>query len=97
MVQAAPNKTDLEGVVTSQSPHPQTPGFDQLVVQLERATPVDGFADVLSPRVGSAIDVLAAHDHVPVGVVGRHIRFRGQLAGPGIIRLDPTVAVLVTP
>jgi hypothetical protein len=97
MVQAAPNKTDLEGVVTSQSPHPQTPGFDQLTVLLERATPVDGFAELLSPRVGAAIEVLAAHDRVPVGVVGKHIRFRGTLAGPGVVRLDPTMPVLVTP
>ena len=94
MVQVVPNTTDLEGVVTSHAPHPQLPGFDLLVVQIERATPVPGVADLLSQRLGAPLDILAPRDHVPPGISGQRIRFRAQLAGPGVVRLDPTVPIM---
>jgi hypothetical protein len=92
MVQVIENKTDLEGTVASLAPHPRAPGFDVLVVVVARATPVAGVADLLSHRVGAAIEVMAPRDRV-AGLAGHRIRFRARLAGPDTVRLDPAAPI----
>ena len=95
MVQVVENRTDLEGVVKSQTP--QATGVVVLVVAVERATPVPGVADLLSQRVGSSLDVTAPADRVPSDLTDQRIRFRARLAGPGVVRLDPAVPIARLP
>jgi hypothetical protein len=92
MVQAQPNKTDLEGMVTAHRPHPSSPDMDLLSVQVDRTTPIDGEHDLLTGNLDPIVDVMAPRSALPAtDLTGRRLRFRASLVGPGVIRLDSTV------
>jgi hypothetical protein len=99
MVQVIENRTDLEGVVASRSPDPDRPDYDVLDVDVARATPVEGYADLLSGRAGSRVPVSVRREHLSTEpIVGAGIQMRARLAGPGVVIADGDPATLsVTP
>jgi hypothetical protein len=99
VVQVVENRTDLEGVVLSRAPDPERPGYDVVDIDVRRATPVEGYADLLSSRVGSHLGVHFKRDLLPGGrLEGAAIRCRAFLAGPGVVMAESRAGNLsVTP
>ena len=52
MVKAVDNLTTISGRVVSRSPHPTLGDYDLVNLVVERADPVAGRANLLSPQVG---------------------------------------------
>ena len=99
MVQVVENRTDLEGVVLSRSPDRERAGWDIVDIDLQRATPVTGYPDLLSSRVGDHLEVRIKRDLLPGGQLeGAAIRCRAFLAGPGVVLAEsPARNLSVTP
>jgi hypothetical protein len=90
MVQVVSNRTEIEGTVVSRSAHPTLKDFDLLELQLKRAAPVPGFADLISPNFEPKIEVAVRRDLLPSGTVeGAHIHGRAWVAGPGALFAEP--------
>lgn len=86
MVQVVENRTDLEGVVLSRGPDHERAGYDVLDLDVRRATPVQGYADLLSSRVGEHLAISVKRDLLPAGQFERAtVRCRARLAGPGVV------------
>jgi hypothetical protein len=86
VVQVVENRTDLEGVVLSRGPDHERTGFDVLDLDVRRATPVEGYADLLSSRVGGHLSISVKRDLLPAGQFERAtVRCRARLAGPGVV------------
>lgn len=86
MVQVVENRTDIEGGIRSRTPHPSLNPYDVLAVAVSLARPVEGYADLLSARVGSRIDLNVKRSLLPDGdISGWSIRCRAYLGGPGEI------------
>ncbi|MFM9700063.1 hypothetical protein [Streptomyces europaeiscabiei] len=80
MVQAIENLTILRIRLTGTAPHPRLPGWDQVTADILDATPVPGFADLLSQHVGER-EELGVRRELLAGVApGAVIRLRAKLA-----------------
>src|SRR4026207_132237 len=91
MVRARPNMTDLEGIVIGHRPHPSSPDMDLLSVQVERTSPIDSEADLLTGNLDPVVEVMAPRSALPgTDLTGQRMRLRVSLVGPGVIRLDST-------
>jgi hypothetical protein len=99
VVQVVENRTDLEGVVLSRAPDRERAGYDILDIDVRRATPVEGYADLLSSRVGEHLAVGFRRGLLPGGQLeGAAIRCRAFLAGPGVVLAESHTGNLsVTP
>ena len=99
MVQVIKNRTDLEGVVLSRVTDRDRAGYDIVDVDVRRAAPVEGYADLLSSRVGNRLAISLKHDLLPSGQLeGATIRCRAFLAGPGVVLAESDTGNLsVTP
>ncbi|OBC13756.1 hypothetical protein A5784_30955 [Mycobacterium sp. 852013-50091_SCH5140682] len=86
MVQVVENRTDIEGGIRSRAPHPTLDSYDVLAVAVDDARPVEGYADLLSARVGSVLDLNVKRTLLPDGDIGGwRVRCRAYVAGPGEI------------
>ncbi len=86
MVQVVENRTDLEGVVLSRATDRERAGYDIVDIEVRRATPVNGYADLLSSRVDGHLALTVKRDLLPGGQLkGSAIRCRAFLAGPGVV------------
>ncbi|ORA24409.1 hypothetical protein BST13_34180 [Mycobacterium aquaticum] len=86
MVQVAENRTDIEGAIRSRTPHPSLNSYDVLAVAVDGARPVEGYADLLSARVGSVLDLNVKRSLLPDGDIdGWRITCRAYMGGPGEI------------
>ncbi|MFJ8042252.1 hypothetical protein ACIRBX_17285 [Kitasatospora sp. NPDC096147] len=80
MVAPLENLTALRVRLVSTAPHPRLPGWQLARVDLLSATPVPGFADLLSARTGRPLD-LDIRPAQLVGVApGAVLRLRARLA-----------------
>ena len=57
MVQAVENFTQIGGRIVARSQHPSLKDYDIVTLQLERAEPVAGKANLLKSLLGSAVQV----------------------------------------
>ena len=90
MVRVIENRTDLEGVILDRAEHPRLPEFDLLQVDVRRASPVEGVADLLSSRVGSKLELAVKRSILPgQSIGGLWIRCRAYLGGPGEVFVEP--------
>lgn len=90
MVQVIENRTDIEGVIRSRSAHPTLEAFDVLEVEVKAAQPVEGYADLLSSRVRSVIELNVKRSLLSAGDIdGWRIRCRAYVGGPGEIFAEP--------
>jgi hypothetical protein len=84
MVQVVENRTDIEGGVRSRAPHPSLNSYDVLAVAVDDAWPVEGYADLLSARVGSVLDLNVKRSLLPDDDIGGwRIKCRAYMGGPG--------------
>jgi hypothetical protein len=99
VVHVVENRTDLEGVVLSRAPDRERAGYDVVDIDVRRATPVAGYADLLSSRAGGHLAVRIRRDLLPGGrLEGAAIRCRAFLGGPGVVLAETTAGNLsVTP
>lgn len=85
MVQVIENSTDITGTVVNRTPCANVPDYDELTLRIDEATPVAGLADLMSQRIGDTLNLLVAHHLLPDGgLVGRQLRCRARMAGPGV-------------
>jgi hypothetical protein len=85
MVQVIENSTDIQCTVVDRTTSANVPGYDELTLRIDDAAPVADLADLISQRVGDTINLLVAHHLLPDGsLVGRQLRCRARMAGPGV-------------
>ena len=93
MVSVIPNRSDIEGDILSRSLHPSLSDFDLLELELRSAKPVEGFADLLSSRAGSKVEIAVKRQLLGTSPVeGARLRCRAYLGGPGAIFAEPDPA-----
>jgi hypothetical protein len=86
MVDVIPNRTEIEGEIRSRRDHPSLSDFDLVELDLKDAKPIEGFADLLSSRVGSTIEIAVKRSLLSSEPVeGARLRCRARLGGPGAI------------
>ena len=84
MVQVIENGTDITCTVIQRTASSNLEGWDELTVRIDVATPVEGLADLISPKVGSHLNLLVLRSLLPDGSLeGWYLRCRAALAGPG--------------
>ena len=89
MVQVIENRTDLDGMILERRSHPTLETYDVLVVDVRRATPVPGYADLLSQHAGGQIEMSVKRDLLPTSNIdGWTIHSRARMAGPGVIMAE---------
>ncbi|MFB9371212.1 hypothetical protein ACWCYY_02615 [Kitasatospora sp. NPDC001664] len=74
------NLTALRARLVSAGPHPRLPDWRLAQVELLSATPVPGFADLLSPRVGQAFGIAVRPAQLAGVAPGAVLRLRARLA-----------------
>ena len=83
-MQVVENQTELVGTILSREPHPELSDYDIVAVKVDRATPVEGKADLLSQMLGTELPVTLRRalldDDARPGAV---IRFRAQRTPDG--------------
>ena len=57
MSQAIENLTQLVGTIVARQPHPQLGDYDIVTLDVERAEPVEGKANLVAAASGSRIEV----------------------------------------
>ncbi|MFI5531092.1 hypothetical protein ACIA8O_21385 [Kitasatospora sp. NPDC051853] len=84
------NLTVLRVRLVSAAPHPRLPGWQLARVELLSATPVEGFADLLSPRVGGPLDLAVRPAQLAGVAPGTVLRLRARLsAGEAFAEQEP--------
>ena len=91
MVAAVDNLTSLVVTIEAREPFPGLAEWDLVVVTVTGAEPVDGYADLLSNRVGSRINLGVRRELLgPQGPsLGSVLRCRAALEGPNRILAEP--------
>jgi hypothetical protein len=78
MVPVVDNLTTICGCILSRSEHPTLGGYDLINALVERANPVPGRADLLSPQVGKEIAVAVRRELLGDAEPGDHMRCRAK-------------------
>ena len=91
MVAPIENRTEIDGVVTSRTPHESVDRWDVLEVRVADTAPVEGYPDLLSRQVSEqpsgTLTIATDRSHLPDGDLdGWHFHGQAMLAGPGVIR-----------
>jgi hypothetical protein len=89
MVQVRDNLTQLEGEITAREPHPRLADFDELVVKVEKASPVEGKADFLRPAPGDDLRVAVRRDLLDAAPSGARVRLRAARTSSGEVMAEP--------
>ncbi len=89
MVQVRDNLTQLEGEITARAPHPRLADFDELVVKVERASPVEGKPDLLRPAPGDDLRVAVRRDLLDAAPSGARVRLRAARTSSGEVMAEP--------
>lgn len=83
-MQVVENRTELFGTIESRRPHPQIEGYEILQVRVERTSPVEGMADLLSSTVGQELGVTVRRELLDDAVVpGASLRCRARRTPDG--------------
>jgi hypothetical protein len=90
MVQVVPNRTEIEGTIISRTTHPTLPDFDLLEVEINKASPVAGYNDLLSHTAGSTVKLAVRRQSLPDGPLERTgLHGHAYLGGPDAIFAEP--------
>ena len=93
MVAVRENRTEIDGVVRSVSSLGDDDSRLELVVEVSRSGPVEGYPDMLTANQSPEEPwVLLVHrDELPAGdLTGWRVRGCAAMAGPGVLRLVTT-------
>ncbi|HUL11558.1 MAG TPA: hypothetical protein VLU73_05245 [Methylococcaceae bacterium] len=83
MVQAIENLTRISGKVLSRKPHPRLADYDVITLQVERAEPVEGKANLLANRVGGPIELTVRRALLGTARADSQLRCRAKLTPDG--------------
>ncbi len=85
MVQIIENLTQLVGTIVARQPHLQLAEYDIVTLDIERAEPVEGKANLLAMPSGSRIDVTARRALLSTAAEGARIHFRAKRTRDGVM------------
>jgi hypothetical protein len=85
MVQVIENLTQLVGTIVDSRSHPQLGDYDIVTIDIERAEPVEGKADLLALPSGSRVDVTVRHALLGAAAQGARIHFRAKRTIDGVM------------
>lgn len=97
MVAVRENRTEIDGVVRSVSSVGDDDSRLELVVEVTRSGPVEGYPDILTANqpAGEPWVLLVRRDELPAeDLTGWRVRGCAAMAGPGVLRLvtaDPAL------
>ncbi len=83
MVQAIENLTQISGTVLARKSHPRLSDYDVVTLQVDRAEPVEGKANLLATRVGSSIELTVRRALLGTAQANSQLRCRGKLTPDG--------------
>jgi hypothetical protein len=89
MVAVRENLTEVEGVIASRAPHPSRPGFDEVVLNVQRAAPVEGKADLVQPSPGDDLHVAVRRELIGDASPGARVRLRAARTSSGDVMAEP--------
>jgi len=89
MVAVRENLTEVEGVIASREPHPTRPGFDEVVVTVQRTAPVEGKADLVQPSPGDDLHVAVRRELIGDAPPGARVRLRAARTSSGDVMAEP--------
>ena len=90
MVAVRENRTEIDGVVQSMSSIGDDDSRLELVVEVTRSGPVEGYPDMLTANqaAGEPWVLLVRRDELPAeDLTGWRVRGCAAMAGPGVLRL----------
>jgi hypothetical protein len=88
-VQVIENWSEIEGKVAAVTPHPELAGYVTAAIDVERVSPVEGYANLFSSAAGSQVEInIPAAKGAGLGS-GATIRMRIRKAGPASAFADP--------
>ena len=89
MVQVRDNLTELEGTISAREPHARLSDFDDIVVQIERADPVPGKAQLVRASPGDALRVAVRGELLASAAPGARVRLRVARTSSGEVMAEP--------
>jgi hypothetical protein len=89
MVAVRENLTEVEGEIVAREPHPRRPGFDEVVVKVQRAAPVEGKADLVAPAAGDDLHVAVRQELIGDAAPGARVRLRAARTSSGDVMAEP--------
>src|SRR3954453_4621746 len=89
MVPVRENRPGVEGVIASREPHPTRPGFDEVVLNVQRAAPVEGKADLVQPSPGDDLHAAVRRELIGDAPPGARVRLRADRTSSGDVMAEP--------
>src|SRR3954447_18956448 len=77
------------GVIAAREPHPSRPGFDEVVLNVQRAAPVEGKADLVQPSPGDDLHVAVRRELIGDAPPGARVRLRAARTSSGDVMAEP--------
>ena len=89
MVAVRENLTEIEGVDRLPRAAPQAAGFDEVVLNIQRAAPVEGKADLVQPAPGDDLRVAVRRELIGDAPPGARVRLRAARTSSGDVMAEP--------
>jgi hypothetical protein len=78
MPQAVENLTQLVGTIVARQPHPQLGDYDIVTLDVERAEPVEGKANLLATAAGNRLEVATRRALLGAATAGAKVQLRAK-------------------
>ena len=78
MSQVIENLTQLVGTIVARQPHPRLADYDLVTLDVERAEPVDGKANLLEAAAGSRLEVAIRSALLGAAAAGVRLHLRAK-------------------
>ena len=89
MVAVRENLTEVEGEIVAREPHPRLADFDEVVVNVQRAAPVEGKPDLVRPTPGDDLRVAVRRELIGDAPPGARVRLRAARTSSGDVMAEP--------
>jgi hypothetical protein len=89
MVAVRENLTEVEGEIVAREPHPRLADFDEVVVNVQRAAPVEGKRDLVRPTAGDDLRVAVRRELIGDAAPGARVRLRAARTSSGDVMAEP--------
>ena len=85
MVQGIENLTQLAGTIVARRSHPELHEYDIVTLDIDRADPVKGKANLVAAQAGSRIDVTTRRELLGAAAEGARIQCRAKRTLDGVM------------
>jgi hypothetical protein len=85
MSQAIENLTQLAGTIAARLPHSQLADYDVVTLDVERADPVEGKANLVTASAGSRLEVTIRRALLGAAGDGSRLRLRAKRSPDGVM------------